>query len=77
MVNLRLKSFSATLASLVLVTGFGSFVPAHAKLDCDFHPTAPICTGEPKPKPKPKPKLTAQQSTGAFGVQLLQQSWNG
>jgi hypothetical protein len=56
-VHLRAKSFTTTtLASLLLVAGFGAFVPTHALPDCDANPTAPICGGEPKPKPKPKPK---------------------
>ena len=55
MTSLRMKSFVPTFASLVLITGFGAYTPAHAAPDCIHNPDAPVCGREPEPKPKPQP----------------------
>ena len=57
--HLQLKNFTAaTLTGLILTTGFGALNPAHAVIDCDKTPDAPLCSGEPRPKPKSQPNPT-------------------
>ncbi|AFY93495.1 hypothetical protein [Chamaesiphon minutus] len=65
-VHLPMKTFIATtLTGLILATGFGTFNPASAVIDCDKTPDAPLCSGEPRPRPRPKPQPTTPKPAPA------------